>query len=256
MSIELTKDPQTGIRTVRATGEVSIEEWIATFGDVYGRAERGEHLLLLWDLSMVTKMPTWEEMEILIDTVAKNRPRVSGRSAIVATDEFVYDLSRMVQLHLEGAVVQELRVFRGESEAKEWLSKWGMVSEIPAFLDRLDQPVFLMNGEVTVLAANRAAQEYVGGTVGELENRLCGDVIRCFNADRPGGCGKTDQCPACTIRNSVLHTITSGEPLRKIPTQQLLKTPCGTELASFRISTDMFGPFVCLRIDRRTHLHG
>lgn len=254
MSIELEKDPQTGIRTVRATGEVSTEEWIAAFGDVYGRAEGGNHLLLLWDLSMVTKMPTWEEMEILIDMVAKKRPRVSGRSAIVATDEFVYDLSRMVQLHLDGVVIQELEVFRGVSEAREWLSRWGRVLEIPAFLDRLGQPVFLMNGEVTILAANQAAQEYVGGTISELENRLCGDVIRCFNADRPGGCGKTDQCPACTIRNSVLHTIATGKPLRKIPTQQLLRTSSGSGVASFRISTDMFGPFVCLRIDRRPHL--
>ena len=121
----------------------------------------------------------------------------------------------------------------------------------PEFLDDINRPIFLIDGRMTILAGNEAARGYVGGGMEHLRNRLCGGVIRCVNAVRPGGCGKTDQCPACTIRKSVLHTITTGAPVSNVTSLHTLSTTDGDRAVTFRISTEETHPFVFLAIDRR-----
>ncbi len=84
----------------------------------------------------------------------------------------------------------------------------------------------------------------------EIRDQLCGDVIECAHADLPGGCGKTEFCAACAIRNSVTQTLATGRDLRNIAVLQQRKTTHGIRTVPFLVTTEKVGPFVFLQVDR------
>jgi PAS domain-containing protein len=114
-----------------------------------------------------------------------------------------------------------------------------MNDSVAGFLESLDAPVFLVDDDVRILAANSSGREYVGKPLSEIRDQLCGDVIECVHADA-----------ACAIRNSVNHTLATGRALRNIPVLQLRKTTRGIRAVPFQVSTEKVGPFVFLEVDR------
>jgi PAS domain-containing protein len=120
---------------------------------------------------------------------------------------------------------------------------------IREFLDSLEEAVFLVNSEGRVMSANKAAQRVVGKDQSDIEDQLGGDVFECANADLPGGCGKTERCRACTIRNTVMDTLASGHGVSCATAYQDIKTAAGAQRMRFLISTERVGAGVLLRID-------
>jgi PAS domain-containing protein len=116
-------------------------------------------------------------------------------------------------------------------------------------LDSMTEPVLLVDAEGRVKSGNRSALEILGKEHGEIEDRLGGEVIECVYSDFPGGCGKTEHCKACTIRNSLAETVTTGRSLRRVPAYQYIKTPDGIRRKRINISTEKKGEYVLLRID-------
>ena len=116
-------------------------------------------------------------------------------------------------------------------------------------LDSMTEPVLLLDESGRVKAGNRMALEILGKEHGEIEDRLGGEVIECVYSDFPGGCGKTEHCEACTIRNSLAETVSAGRSLRKVPAYQYIKTPDGIRRKRISISTEKKGRYVLLRID-------
>ncbi|HVP14208.1 MAG TPA: PAS domain-containing protein, partial [Terriglobales bacterium] len=77
-------------------------------------------------------------------------------------------------------------------------------SELLALLDAMPAPVFLTDDDVAVLEANRSGRELVGGGNGTDLHRRGGEVLGClFARESEHGCGTTEYCPPCVIRNSV-----------------------------------------------------
>ncbi|MDD4484478.1 MAG: hypothetical protein PHD55_08940, partial [Methanoregula sp.] len=83
------------------------------------------------------------------------------------------------------------------------------------FLDHLDSPVLLVDGETRVLAANTPALVLMEKKNMMIRGTLCGDALACINARKPKGCGKTDVCPDCGFRESVRETYTTGQPVNR-----------------------------------------
>ena len=77
---------------------------------------------------------------------------------------------------------------------------------IRKFLDMLDAPVFLVDNDVNILAANTLAIAITKKPVAEVQGTICGKVLECINAYLPGGCRRTPVCPDCAIRASVDRT--------------------------------------------------
>jgi PAS domain-containing protein len=117
------------------------------------------------------------------------------------------------------------------------------------FLEQLDTPVFLTDGDVRIVAANSAARALVSKGDAEIEDRLSGDVIECANAYKPGGCGNTVHCKACAIRNTVTETMNTGRPQHRVAAFQTLRTDDGEVEKQLRISTERAGSFVLLTIE-------
>lgn len=117
------------------------------------------------------------------------------------------------------------------------------------FLDELADPIFLVDGDARMISANAAAQLIVGKDRSEIEDHLGGEVFECTNADLPGGCGRTEHCKACAIRNSVMNTLATGKGVKRAPAYQTLKGDNGGRRVRFEISTEKVGDAVLLRID-------
>jgi len=122
--------------------------------------------------------------------------------------------------------------------------------DLNRYLDLLDAPVVLVDEEARVLSANHLAQESFHIPAGMVPSpRLCGDVFECENAERPEGCGRTVPCLSCAIRNTVMETHRTGDPVDGRPavlTRRLRSSGAGLDL---RISARREGRVVLLRIE-------
>lgn len=120
------------------------------------------------------------------------------------------------------------------------------------FLDRLDGPVFLVDDDGRIRAANRAAGALAGEEPAAVEGKLGGDALECRHAREPGGCGHTAHCRSCTIRLCVTETLTTGRGLVRVPAFPDLHDTKGERRPAWLISTERIGPSVLLRIEPAT----
>ena len=81
------------------------------------------------------------------------------------------------------------------------------------FLDRLPVPIFVVNDDVVVQAANKQGYALLSEDAQSVLKKLGGIVFDCAYAQLPEGCGRTVHCSGCAIRRSVYHTYTTGQSL-------------------------------------------
>jgi hypothetical protein len=86
---------------------------------------------------------------------------------------------------------------------------WGGMA-LNEYLEELPHPVVLMNEQARVVAANSRAEGLVGCPARELRGLLGGEALACTYSRLPEGCGKTEHCRECTIRNSVEQVHRTG----------------------------------------------
>ena len=79
------------------------------------------------------------------------------------------------------------------------------------YLDHFDQPVLIVDSNARVVAANRQAQDALGKAEREVAGFLGGEVLECVYAKRPEGCGCTEHCAVCTLRNMVNEIMETGQ---------------------------------------------
>jgi PAS domain-containing protein len=94
--------------------------------------------------------------------------------------------------------------------------QWDGLSQAE-YLERFDFPVLLVEGDVRVVAANRAAGAFLGREPASAIGLLGGEAMECAHARLPEGCGRTVHCSTCAIRNSVTRTHRTGESLVRVP---------------------------------------
>ena len=117
------------------------------------------------------------------------------------------------------------------------------------FLNLLDAPVFLVDEDVNVLAANSLASAAIKKPLKDTTGQLCGNVLECINALLPEGCGKTPSCPDCTIRNSVNETYRTGAQITRRPADITRNNGDGNETAHLLISTRKDNGIVLLQLE-------
>lgn len=85
------------------------------------------------------------------------------------------------------------------------------------YLDAIDLPVIVVNGDGNVVAANQRLSSLFGREKAELRGLAGGEAMACVYSRLPEGCGKTVHCRECTIRRAVQEVARTGRPLDKIP---------------------------------------
>jgi hypothetical protein len=117
------------------------------------------------------------------------------------------------------------------------------------FLDSLDVPVVVTDGDVVVKQANKPLLKLFGKELSQVTGYRGGDVFECEYAHLPEGCGRTVHCSGCAIRRSVEETFTTGKSLRNV--QAYLNRDMVTQFQQLGlvISTEKAWGAVLLRID-------
>ena len=119
-----------------------------------------------------------------------------------------------------------------------------------SFLENLPVPVLAMDAEARVAVSNAAARTLLGRTAEEtVVGRLGGEALECAYARLPGGCGRTEHCKACAVRNAVMETHATGKPRDRVVAHQVLNAPGGPRRQRLLIATEKQGDVVLLRID-------
>jgi len=82
--------------------------------------------------------------------------------------------------------------------------------------DAYPAPTLIVDGDVAVQAANRAAVEQLGLGAEEPLLRRAGDVLHCLNStSQPRGCGRGAACSDCVIRGAVGRALGEGAVQRR-----------------------------------------
>jgi hypothetical protein len=118
-----------------------------------------------------------------------------------------------------------------------------------AFVDRLRQPVLVVDELRRVLHANPAGHKLLDKDFAAIEGRL-GQVFDCMYAGLPGGCGKTVHCSACEIRRSVAETYRTGLSRSDVLATLKHRSEDGSNQAEVVITTEKLGGLVLLRVDQ------
>ena len=118
------------------------------------------------------------------------------------------------------------------------------------FLDRSAAPVLVVDPQGEILFANKHALGLLGKDLEGVRGYKGGDAMECAYARLPGGCGRTEHCKACTIRNSVVETFNTGQSLLRVPAYLNRRTDDGTVRIRFLISTQKVDNTVFLRVDQ------
>ena len=118
-----------------------------------------------------------------------------------------------------------------------------------SLLEEFDMPVMAIDGEGRMRTANGKVGKLLDKDIHEMEDQLGGDFMECAYAQLPGGCGHTEHCPACTIRNAVEHTYETGEPQSHIETTLNRQTDEGITPVRLWITTVKARDIVILRIE-------
>lgn len=130
-------------------------------------------------------------------------------------------------------------------------SKLGNPKSLATFLDRIDAPVLLVDGDVVAHSANAAARGALGKELPSIRGRLGGDLVECVYARLPEGCGQTVHCAACALRITVTATYRDGRPRPEEVAYLVVLGPDGVPTRTrIVISTEKAGPVVLLRIDQ------
>jgi PAS domain-containing protein len=113
------------------------------------------------------------------------------------------------------------------------------------FLDRFEVPLFVVDKNVRIVAANKIFENMTGRSHRDVFGLLGGEVMECAYARLPEGCGETIHCLACSIRNTVMAAMESGEPQIQVP----VKLRRESKEIGMVISAEKIGSFVRIIIE-------
>ncbi len=85
------------------------------------------------------------------------------------------------------------------------------------WLETLDRPVIVMNGDGAIVAVNQKVASLFGREKADMRGLLGGEAFACVHSRLPEGCGKTIHCRECTIRRAVDSVARTGTALQRVP---------------------------------------
>ena len=86
----------------------------------------------------------------------------------------------------------------------------------PLTLDVFPLPLMVLDDNACILHMNHAAEELVGQELTIASDTRCGAVLRCARAfATPEGCGLSEKCPECVLRNTVTEVYRTGKMSRR-----------------------------------------
>jgi len=103
-------------------------------------------------------------------------------------------------------------------------------------IQSLPIPLFLIDLERRVQRMNRASEEFTRTSADKAYMRRGGEVLRCINSyATERGCGFSDACPACPVRQTVVEAITLGKVVYRKPATLTVRDSGGGDLRTVHV---------------------
>lgn len=80
------------------------------------------------------------------------------------------------------------------------------------YLDGLENPVLLTDGDGRVIAMNEKLAEIIGADRKSCKGLTGGEAFACVHSRLPEGCGRTVHCRECAVRRAVETVARTGKP--------------------------------------------
>ena len=122
-------------------------------------------------------------------------------------------------------------------------------SPMHEFLNKLNRNVLLVNNDGIVKDANETALVFLNKPLNLVKNLPGGNVMECVHSEELDGCGNTIHCSGCTVRNSVMHTLNTGQSIKGKKAFQLLRQNGKVRKVELQISTEKIGNQILLQIE-------
>jgi PAS domain-containing protein len=91
-------------------------------------------------------------------------------------------------------------------------------------LEAVPSPIFIVDDDVRIHGYNMAAAPLFDKEPDKILRMGCGDAFHCIHSlDSPEGCGRSDACKKCIIRNSVSQSYQGDKLVREKCEMQLVK---------------------------------
>jgi len=84
------------------------------------------------------------------------------------------------------------------------------------YLDGFEVPLLIVNKEGRIAALNKKAAVRLEKPRKEIVGLLPGEAIECDFARLPEGCGNTVHCETCTLKQTIMHTLTTGKAIKNV----------------------------------------
>jgi len=117
--------------------------------------------------------------------------------------------------------------------------------DLASYLDSFEKPIAVVDGDGRIVYLNKALSGLLNKSREDYQGFRGGEVMECQYARLPDGCGNSEHCATCGIRNAVMHTMSTGQPL--VSTQAILNQEA--QQLQLKISTRKEGEVVYLQID-------
>ncbi len=96
-------------------------------------------------------------------------------------------------------------------------------SLVKPVISNLPVAIIVVNKDRRVMLSNKAAEQISGRTEGQMFNLRGGDVLGCIHADCEKGCGYSERCQGCEIRQAVLDAFKDKSSKTLTDTNLILK---------------------------------
>lgn len=82
--------------------------------------------------------------------------------------------------------------------------------------DTIPALIFIVDDDVQIFYLNSTASQMLGATKEFVYKKRGGEALHCIHStDVPEGCGRSESCKSCIIRNSVYEAISGNKVYRK-----------------------------------------
>lgn len=121
MPVEVSYDAEKKVLWRTISGDVTLEELIASISESLNRPDFPAGLKSLLDFRAVTSFGHPSDVQKYTHLISQHKDKLAGiRVAVVVANDVSYGLTRMLQAHIDRLPL-ELRVFRDMGKARDWL---------------------------------------------------------------------------------------------------------------------------------------
>ena len=109
---------------------------------------------------------------------------------------------------------------------------------LTAIFENIPVLILLMDSERKIHRINSVAAQFANATANEIIGHRAGEALRCLHAnDVPEGCGFGSYCDHCTIRLTILDTLTTGASHHQVESSLPVRVDGHEKMLSFLVSS-------------------